>query len=254
MCQLYCPGRGHSVRWFELSVKALPQRAMNMCLPQVVWGIPRNWGCCSNPARCTKVSMTQNLSKNTTQKNFQKINIKAPHQLHQTHVLVWIFPWSKVQDFGEENPGLNLRYYRQHLLSSFEIYGEKDFLITPTPLKQRTTPLKGGVIIFSMTLPNIFAIQFVLSLTRHFITLDTAISKSSCVTCWRRSRKANIPAWAPRYGATLKESWIVCMIKSWPVQVRNMIGNDTGIEWCEEVSEAFGKNLSSWSIVTHMCI
>lgn len=70
-----------------------------------------------------------------------------------------------------------------------------------------------------MTLPNIFAIQFILSVTRHFITLDTAISKSSCVTCWRRSRKANIPAWAPRYGATLKESWRVCMIKSWPVQV-----------------------------------
>merc|ERR1711861_103471 len=27
-----------------------------------------------------------------------------------------------------------------------------------------------------------------------FMTLDTDISKSSCVTCWRLSRKANIPA------------------------------------------------------------
>lgn len=72
MCQLYCPGRGHSVRWFELSVKALPQRAMNMCLPPVVWGIPRNWGCCSNPARCTKSQWPKNLLKNTTPKKLPK--------------------------------------------------------------------------------------------------------------------------------------------------------------------------------------
>ena len=101
MCQLYCPGRGHSVRWFELSVKALPQGAMNMCLPRVVWGIPRNWGCCSNPATLQKsLNDPKIVRKTQSPKNFQKINIKAPHQLHQTHVLVWIFPWSKVIAFG----------------------------------------------------------------------------------------------------------------------------------------------------------
>lgn len=135
MCQLYCPGRGHSVRWFELSVKALPQRAMNMCLtPVVSQVIPRNWGCCSNPACCTKVSMTQNRSKNTTQKKkLFKNKHKGTSSAASNSCSCLNLSLVKGAGIWGGKSGFESEILSAAPPKSFEIYGEKDFLITPPP-------------------------------------------------------------------------------------------------------------------------
>ena len=129
--------------------------------------------------------MTKNRSKNTTQKKkLFKNKHKGTSSAASNSCSCLNLSLVKGAGIWGGKSGFESEILSAAPPKSFEIYGEKDFLITPPqPPETKNHPLKRGGDNFSMTLPNIFAIHFVLSVTRHFITLDTAISKSSCVTC-----------------------------------------------------------------------
>ena len=240
MCQLYCPERS---LWVVRIVSESTTSASNeRVFTRVVWGIPGN---------CGVVPTLHTAQKSQQQKIIWKIqpcpklqtskkNIKAPHQLHQTHVLVWIFPWSKVialAGFWHEESHVNLRYYR-HLLTPLK--SEKKcaiwqfdtwfVLINPRPPETPPHPLKRGLIFFPWLSPTFSPFISPFSdkalhhlghshfevFLRHMLTSLAQGEHSSLGTKVHIGMKKQWKGWD---GATLKESWIVCMIKSWPVHV-----------------------------------